>query len=53
MTKNGSGQRDMEKSYTFDPSLFTKIYQGRSVLPERTNDFESLPALQDPLGRSG
>ena len=46
ITYEGSGQRDMELSFTVNPRDFTKVYTGRSVLPENIEEFTELSDLQ-------
>lgn len=46
ITERGTGDRDMELSFTIEPSSFTKIYTGRSVLPEKVEKFGTLHDLQ-------
>lgn len=46
ITQRGSGERDMELSFSIEPQSFTKIYTGRSVLPETLDDLGELHDLQ-------
>ena len=46
VTERGTGDRDMELSFTIDPLNFTKMYAGRSVLPEKIEEFGELNDLQ-------
>lgn len=46
ITERGSGDRDMELSFTIDPYSFTKLYRGRSILPEKVEEFGELHDLQ-------
>jgi hypothetical protein len=46
ITQSGSGIRDMELSFTIDTQNFTKIYPGRSILPEKLEEFGELSELQ-------
>ncbi|RZK01657.1 MAG: hypothetical protein EOO46_19635 [Flavobacterium sp.] len=46
ITEQGSGVRDMELSFTIDTARFSKIYAGRSILPEKVDDFGPLNDFQ-------
>lgn len=46
ITYKGSGNRDMEVSFTINPRDFSKVYSGRSVLPESLEDLGELHDLQ-------
>ena len=46
ITVRGIGDRDMELSFTIDPSSFTKMYNGISVLPEKIEEFGELHDLE-------
>jgi hypothetical protein len=46
ITQRGSGERDMELSFSIEPQSFTKMYAGRSVLPETVEEFGELHDLQ-------
>src|ERR1035437_677744 len=46
ITQNGSGERDMELSFSIDSNSFTKMYTGRSILPEILEEHGELDALQ-------
>lgn len=46
VTDKGSGYRDHEISFTIDPADFTKLYAGRSILPEKIEEFGELTELQ-------
>ena len=46
ITQGGSGERDMELSFSIDPTSFTKMYSGRSVLPENLEEFGELNDFQ-------
>jgi hypothetical protein len=46
ITYKGLGDRDTELSFTINPSDFTKVYFGRSVLPEHVEEFSDLTEIQ-------
>lgn len=46
VTQNGSGERDMELSFSIDPNRFTKMYTGRGILPENVDEYGELDTLQ-------
>ena len=46
ITQRGSGDRDMELSFSIEPQSFTKMYTGRSILPEVVEEFGELNDLQ-------
>ncbi len=46
ITQRGSGERDMELSFSIEPQKFTKIYTGRSILPESVDEFGELHDVQ-------
>src|SRR5687768_11465019 len=46
ITEKGTGIRDKELSFTISTGHFTKIYAGRSVLPETLEEFGDLNELQ-------
>lgn len=46
ITQGGTGERDMELSFTIDPHSFTKMYTGRSVLPENVEEYGNFHDLQ-------
>ncbi len=47
ITQRGSGERDMELSFSIEPQSFTKMYTGRSILPEMVEEFGELHDLQN------
>ena len=46
ITHRGTGDRDMEMSFTINPMEFTRVYTGRSVLPENVQELGDLNDLQ-------
>lgn len=46
ITQRGSGERDMEFSFSIDPQSFTRVYTGRSVLPETIKNLGELHDLE-------
>lgn len=42
VTQDGSGDRDMELSFSIDPDSFTKMYTGRGILPENLEEYSKL-----------
>ena len=46
ITQKGSGERDMELSFSIDTNSFTKIYFGRGILPENMEEYGELHELQ-------
>jgi hypothetical protein len=46
ITERGSGERDMELSFSIDPTSFTKMYTGRGILPENIEEFGELHDFQ-------
>src|SRR5688572_15463989 len=46
ITHDGTGNRDTELSFTISSAHFTKIYAGRSVLPETIEEFGDLHELE-------
>jgi hypothetical protein len=46
VTQDGSGERDMELSFSIDPASFTKMYTGRGILPENLEEYGELDERQ-------
>jgi hypothetical protein len=46
VTQGGSGDRDKELSFSISTGHFTQLYAGRSVLPEKLEEFGNLHALE-------
>lgn len=46
VTQNGGGGRDKEFSFTISSKHFTKIFVGRSVLPEKLEELGNLHDLE-------
>ncbi|WP_018611883.1 hypothetical protein [Segetibacter koreensis] len=46
ITEGGTGERDRELSFSISLDGFTKIYAGRSILPEKIEEFGELNDLQ-------
>jgi hypothetical protein len=46
VTQGGTGDRDKELSFSISTGHFTQLYAGRSVLPEKLEEFGNLHALE-------